>query len=139
MQRRQTVFYTPETLAVVTGDQITGELSCAPNARNPRDLDIVISYKAPNEVTPTTIQYKMCVIRFCLWHLRTNGHGRTLTGCQVLINFAVAKKIRCHATFGLTRITPGILIALCHLTIAHATDTLPFQNNWSLTLHTCRY
>ena len=65
LQRRQTVFYTPDTLGLQVGDQITGELSCAPNARNPRDLDISISYSVPNDVQPTTVQYKMCVIRFC--------------------------------------------------------------------------
>ena len=102
LQRRQTVFYTPETLAVVTGDQVTGELTCAPNARNPRDLDIVISYKAPNEAEPTTIQYKMCVIRFCPCLVRTNGDGRTLTGCQVLINlFDHLKLSRCQCYFWL--------------------------------------
>lgn len=56
---KQTVFYTPETLAVASGDEITGELTCAPNARNPRDLDITISYKGPTDVQPTTMDYKM--------------------------------------------------------------------------------
>ena len=43
--RRQTVFYTPDTLTVSAGQKITGQLSCAPNARNNRDLDITIAYK----------------------------------------------------------------------------------------------
>lgn len=42
---KQTVFYTPETLTVKEGDKITGRLTCAPNKRNPRDLDIKIAYK----------------------------------------------------------------------------------------------
>ena len=57
---RQTVFYTPDTLTVSMGDKITGQLSCAPNARNNRDLDIAVSYQAPGEEA-VEIQYKMCV------------------------------------------------------------------------------
>lgn len=61
--RRQTVFYTPNTLKVSDGDDITGELSCAPNARNPRDLDIIISYETPSN-KKEEIKYKMCVVCF---------------------------------------------------------------------------
>ena len=61
---RQTVFYTPETIIVSSDENITGELTCAPNARNPRDLDITISYKAPNDAASHTVNYKMCVLRF---------------------------------------------------------------------------
>jgi protein arginine N-methyltransferase 1 len=50
-----------------------GELACAPNARNNRDLDITISYAAPNS-PPTRVEYKMCALVLCL---RT-----TLTGCR---------------------------------------------------------
>ncbi|KAI9499400.1 S-adenosyl-L-methionine-dependent methyltransferase [Zychaea mexicana] len=42
---KQTVFYTPDSLTVKTGDSIEGRLSCAPNKRNPRDLDIHIDYE----------------------------------------------------------------------------------------------
>jgi len=42
---KQTVFYTNEVLTVSSGDEITGELKVAPNARNPRDLDIDIEYQ----------------------------------------------------------------------------------------------
>ncbi|KAL7422446.1 Nuclear SAM-dependent mono-and asymmetric methyltransferase [Cryptotrichosporon argae] len=42
---KQTVFYTPDTLTVSEGDTIRGTLSCAPNARNNRDLDIVVDYE----------------------------------------------------------------------------------------------
>ncbi|THH32503.1 hypothetical protein EUX98_g1694 [Antrodiella citrinella] len=55
---KQTVFYTPNTLKVSSGDDITGELSCAPNARNPRDLDIIISYETPSN-KKEEIKYKM--------------------------------------------------------------------------------
>ena len=127
MQRRQTVFYTPDTLAVQAGDQISGELTCAPNARNPRDLDIVISYKAPTDVQPTTIQYKMCVIPFRLsYYVRTNGCERMLTSCQVLINlycqlYTANSKLCCHCYFWGLHVSHRILIVhtACHLMIAH--------------------
>lgn len=59
---RQTVFYTPTTMTVSQGDPIIGHLSCSPNARNNRDLDIIIKYRAGN-AAETTIQYKMCVFQ----------------------------------------------------------------------------
>lgn len=46
---RQTVFYLGDAVAVDEGDEITGVISVAPNARNPRDLDIVIDLKAQGE------------------------------------------------------------------------------------------
>ena len=58
---RQTVFYTPETLTINSGDQVRGSLSCAPNARNPRDLDIRIKYRINQDGDQTAVQYKMCV------------------------------------------------------------------------------
>ena len=57
---RQTVFYTPDTLTVSAGDKISGRLSCAPNARNNRDLDITIAYQV-GDGPGTEVQYKMCV------------------------------------------------------------------------------
>jgi len=64
--RRQTVFYTQDALTVYKGQSINGSLTCSPNARNNRDLDIVISYNVPaHESTPEQsdiIQYKMCVL-----------------------------------------------------------------------------
>lgn len=81
------MFYTPDTLTVSQGDHITGELVCAPNARNPRDLDITIKYEAPHEA-PTEIHYKMCVL-LPVHRLTSRGYyERTLTNCQVLINFS---------------------------------------------------
>ena len=58
---KQTVFYTPETLTISEGEQITGRLSCAPNARNPRDLHITIGWKGPHDTLETEVHYKMCV------------------------------------------------------------------------------
>lgn len=37
---KQTIFYLNEVLTVCEGEEIEGEVSCKPNARNPRDLDI---------------------------------------------------------------------------------------------------
>ena len=54
------MFYTPDTLTVSEGEKITGRLSCAPNARNNRDLDITIAYRV-SDGPEAEIQYKMCV------------------------------------------------------------------------------
>lgn len=98
LSRRQTVFYTPDTITISSGEQITGQLTCAPNARNNRDLDITITYKAPSEKEPTTIQYKMCV--FCFSppsadFLLGRSCERTLTNCQVLI-YLLSSDLICY-------------------------------------------
>ncbi|KAI0266986.1 S-adenosyl-L-methionine-dependent methyltransferase [Gloeopeniophorella convolvens] len=59
---KQTVFYTPDTLTISEGENITGELSCAPNARNNRDLDITISYSTRDSSQKREeyrVEYKM--------------------------------------------------------------------------------
>ncbi|SJK97217.1 probable HMT1-hnRNP arginine N-methyltransferase [Armillaria ostoyae] len=71
---KQTVFYTPSTLTVSQGEPITGTLSCAPNARNNRDLDIKITYKTPRE-QETAIHYKMYVLTMHFF-LSSSGHWR---------------------------------------------------------------
>lgn len=54
-------------MTVNEGDKITGHLTCAPNARNNRDLDITIAYKAPTDEEDKVVSYKMCVpFRTCL-------------------------------------------------------------------------
>ncbi|KAF7986966.1 hypothetical protein HWV62_15 [Athelia sp. TMB] len=55
---KQTVFYTPTTMTLNEGDEITGHITCAPNAKNNRDLDIAIKYKTKNDAE-TSIEYKM--------------------------------------------------------------------------------
>eukprot|EP00013_Stygamoeba_regulata_P020854 CAMPEP_0177647792 /NCGR_PEP_ID=MMETSP0447-20121125/10487_1 /TAXON_ID=0 /ORGANISM="Stygamoeba regulata, Strain BSH-02190019" /LENGTH=337 /DNA_ID=CAMNT_0019150397 /DNA_START=149 /DNA_END=1162 /DNA_ORIENTATION=+ len=40
---KQTVFYLQEPLIVCQGECINGTISCKPNARNPRDLDVELS------------------------------------------------------------------------------------------------
>lgn len=75
---RQTVFYTNGTLLVSEGQDIVGELQCAPNLRNNRDLDIRITYGAEGEESET-MNYKMC-------GLNSSLSSDTVTdGVQVLI------------------------------------------------------
>ncbi|EIW69376.1 hypothetical protein TREMEDRAFT_62243 [Tremella mesenterica DSM 1558] len=57
---KQTVFYTPETLTISEGETIRGRLTCAPNARNNRDLDIKIDYEVVGvEAIKGSMVYKM--------------------------------------------------------------------------------
>lgn len=105
---RQTVFYTPDTIIVSADETITGQLTCAPNARNPRDLDITITYKAPHEEAPKTVNYKMCVLRFFPQSLpRPSGFERTLTNCQVVIDICCQHSVFSFI-FCMTRHTPYI-------------------------------
>jgi len=39
---KQTVFYTEDVLSVSEGEEVKGVLTCKPNSKNPRDLDITI-------------------------------------------------------------------------------------------------
>ncbi|KAI0058698.1 protein arginine N-methyltransferase [Artomyces pyxidatus] len=55
---KQTVFYTPSTITISDGQTITGQLTCAPNARNNRDLDIKIAYHK-GDGPETSVDYKM--------------------------------------------------------------------------------
>ncbi|KAH9935501.1 S-adenosyl-L-methionine-dependent methyltransferase [Fomitopsis serialis] len=55
---KQTVFYTPETLTLYQGRPVKGRLSCAPNERNPRDLDILVTYQT-NDEPEVEVHYKM--------------------------------------------------------------------------------
>lgn len=74
---RQTVFYTPETLRISEGEKIVGKLTCSPNARNNRDLDITIAYSTPNSPR-IRVEYKMCALG-----PRLEGYADQL---QVVIN-----------------------------------------------------
>jgi hypothetical protein len=88
---RQTVFYTPGTpLRVVQGEEIRGSLTCAPNARNNRDLDISVTY-ATESSGDIKFDYKMCVSSLLRAHGQLNGRiGHNLilcyVGSQVLID-----------------------------------------------------
>lgn len=41
---KQTVFYLEDVITICAGETIEGLLECKPNDKNPRDLDISISY-----------------------------------------------------------------------------------------------
>lgn len=59
---KQTVFYTGDALVVDENDKINGQISVAPNARNPRDLDIVIDYQVEGAIPASERrEYRMCV------------------------------------------------------------------------------
>ncbi|KAF9963665.1 type I protein arginine N-methyltransferase Rmt1 [Modicella reniformis] len=59
---KQTVFYTKDAMTIRKDETITGELTCAPNARNPRDLDIVIDFdfKGQQMSLNEKNEYRMC-------------------------------------------------------------------------------
>ncbi|KAH9929499.1 S-adenosyl-L-methionine-dependent methyltransferase [Epithele typhae] len=69
---KQTVFYTPATITLSAGQEIKGRLSCAPNARNNRDLDITIAYQTEGELE-TEFHYKMTQAR--TYADRLSGHN----------------------------------------------------------------
>jgi len=46
---KQTVFYLKDVISIKKGEEISGEFSCKPNEKNPRDLDISIQYKFEGE------------------------------------------------------------------------------------------
>jgi type I protein arginine methyltransferase len=62
---KQTVFYLTKVLAVNNGEYVSGVLENKPNAKNPRDLDIRISYKLetddPRRMVEGQGEYKMSV------------------------------------------------------------------------------
>ncbi|KAL7751711.1 Nuclear SAM-dependent mono-and asymmetric methyltransferase [Sorochytrium milnesiophthora] len=58
---KQTVFYLPSEIAIRNGEEISGRLSCKPNAKNPRDLDIEISwdFEGANGKSSDKVDYHM--------------------------------------------------------------------------------
>jgi len=46
---KQTVFYLNDVISIKKGEEIKGTFHCKPNAKNPRDLDITISYSFQGE------------------------------------------------------------------------------------------
>lgn len=59
---KQTVFYFDEVIAIKQGETINGTLKCKPNAKNPRDLDIDISYSFKGDLISVSEDrsYHMC-------------------------------------------------------------------------------
>ena len=58
---KQTVFYLEDTLIVQQGEVIEGVLKCTPNKKNPRDLDLSITYsfQGKHMSANRTQQYRM--------------------------------------------------------------------------------
>jgi len=46
---KQTVFYMQDVLSMKRGEEIRGEFSCKPGSKNPRDLELSISYRFQGE------------------------------------------------------------------------------------------
>lgn len=60
-------------VTVKANDSVSGTISIAPNAKNPRDLDIVVDYKVDGQVAGVDggrsgerREYRMCVLRLPL-------------------------------------------------------------------------
>jgi len=47
---KQTVFYLNEVLSIKKGEEMRGEFSCRPSKKNPRELDISISYNFQGQI-----------------------------------------------------------------------------------------
>ena len=128
---RQTVFYTPSTLTVNAGSKVIGQLSCSPNARNNRDLDIGITYRTEGDVHENRVQYKMFVLSYfplyCNFRKKKNSlcllfvlQEHTLISCQVLnslvyphffkilprTNYLKTQKLQTHSFYKLFHFEP---------------------------------
>ncbi len=61
---KQTVFYLKDDIVTSKGDVIKGRLSCRPNGKNPRDLDISIEYTHQSadgkDLSSDKLDYLMC-------------------------------------------------------------------------------
>jgi len=59
---KQTVFYIDDTLTVKNKEVIKGKITCKPNQKNPRDLDISISYTFQGELSNSqgSYEFHMC-------------------------------------------------------------------------------
>lgn len=106
---RQTVFYTPSTIPVSAGEKITGKVTCAPNARNNRDLDITINYKPESQDEEVEIRYKMCVswpLSEHVCHFSSIFRADQRSGLELLCCPCMASKLCCqlinptHLTLG---------------------------------------
>jgi protein arginine N-methyltransferase 1 len=53
---KQTVFYLNEVLMLSPGDVVTGTLSAKPNSKNPRDMDIVITYEFKGKFNDVSVR-----------------------------------------------------------------------------------
>lgn len=58
---KQTIFYLPENLVICDGEKISGDITCKPNRKNRRDLDIGISVavKGLHNTSSFSIDYRL--------------------------------------------------------------------------------
>lgn len=58
---KQTMFYVPETITICAGETLNGRLSCKPNSKNKRDLDITIAYQfhGKHSDMDSTVNYRL--------------------------------------------------------------------------------
>ena len=58
---KQTMFYVPDTLTICAGETLQGQISCQPNPRNKRDLDISIAYQfeGKHSKIDSTVHYRL--------------------------------------------------------------------------------
>lgn len=59
---KQTVLYIDDVLTVQEGETISGHITCKPNAKNPRDLDIGLTYEFEGKhmASKANFNYHMC-------------------------------------------------------------------------------
>lgn len=58
---KQTIFYLEDNLVICEGEEIAGEISCKPNNKNPRDLDIGLSISCSGQHSDVAkhMQYRL--------------------------------------------------------------------------------
>jgi len=58
---KQTIFYTRQTLTICEGEEITGTISCSPNPKNNRDLDIAmdVAFDGQHSKINTKLEYRL--------------------------------------------------------------------------------
>jgi hypothetical protein len=65
-----------DTITISAGESINGVISCSPNARNPRDLDIAIEYEVKGaHPSKGEVKYKMYVHPFFHFCTKISAFG----------------------------------------------------------------
>jgi len=58
---KQTVFYLKDVLTLKKGEEIKGEYTMKPNAKNPRDMDITVHYTLNGEIDKVDVTHNYCL------------------------------------------------------------------------------
>lgn len=83
MGSAETVLYLGDMITVKANDSVSGTISIAPNAKNPRDLDIVVDYKVDGEhPTGERREYRMSVLLPSLLLFSFSSLTRVILGCE---------------------------------------------------------